>query len=68
MLTFAPPTITPRGVAQLAARHVRDVEVGSSSLLTPTFAGLALRAKPAVFCTLATLKRVAICSIHRQRH
>ena len=25
-----------RGVAQLAARHVRDVEVGSSSLLTPT--------------------------------
>ncbi len=26
----------PRGVAQLAARHVRDVEVGSSSLLTPT--------------------------------
>ncbi len=24
-----------RGVAQLAARHVRDVEVGSSSLLTP---------------------------------
>ncbi len=26
-----------RGVAQLAARHVRDVEVGSSSLLTPTF-------------------------------
>ena len=27
---------TARGVAQLAARHVRDVEVGSSSLLTPT--------------------------------
>ena len=27
---------TVRGVAQLAARHVRDVEVGSSSLLTPT--------------------------------
>ena len=26
-----------RGVAQLAARHVRDVEVGSSSLLTPTY-------------------------------
>ena len=25
-----------RGVAQLVARHVRDVEVGSSSLLTPT--------------------------------
>ena len=25
-----------RGVAQLAARHVRDVEVGSSSLLNPT--------------------------------
>lgn len=25
-----------RGVAQLAARHVRDVEVGSSSLLIPT--------------------------------
>ena len=25
-----------RGVAQLAARYVRDVEVGSSSLLTPT--------------------------------
>ena len=25
-----------RGVAQLAARHVRDVEVGSSSLPTPT--------------------------------
>ena len=29
--------IANRGVAQLAARHVRDVEVGSSSLLTPTF-------------------------------
>ncbi len=28
-----------RGVAQLAARHVRDVEVGSSSLLTPTNKG-----------------------------
>lgn len=26
-----------RGVAQLAARHVRDVEAGSSSLLTPTY-------------------------------
>ena len=25
-----------RGVAQLVARYVRDVEVGSSSLLTPT--------------------------------
>ena len=25
-----------RGVAQVAARHGRDVEVGSSSLLTPT--------------------------------
>ena len=30
------PRKTARGVAQLAARHVRDVEVGSSSLLTPT--------------------------------
>lgn len=29
--------LAARGVAQLAARHVRDVEVGSSSLLTPTF-------------------------------
>ena len=28
--------IINRGVAQLAARHVRDVEAGSSSLLTPT--------------------------------
>ena len=28
--------IANRGVAQLAARHVRDVEVGSSSLLIPT--------------------------------
>ena len=26
-----------RGVAQLVARYVRDVEAGSSSLLTPTF-------------------------------
>ena len=25
-----------RGVAQLVARYVRDVEAGSSSLLTPT--------------------------------
>ena len=25
-----------RGVAQMVARYVRDVEVGSSSLLTPT--------------------------------
>ena len=32
-ITFA---VANRGVAQLAARHVRDVEVGSSSLLTPT--------------------------------
>ena len=31
-----------RGVAQLAARHVRDVEVGSSSLLTPTVNGNAV--------------------------
>ena len=34
-ITFA-LAIANRGVAQLAARHVRDVEVGSSSLLTPT--------------------------------
>ena len=33
MRTFAG---TNRGVAQLAARHVRDVEVGSSNPLTPT--------------------------------
>lgn len=32
-ITFA---VANRGVAQLAARHVRDVEVGSSSLLIPT--------------------------------
>ncbi len=28
-----------RGVAQLVARYVRDVEAGSSSLLTPTKKG-----------------------------
>ncbi len=41
--------IANRGVAQLAARHVRDVEVGSSSLLTPTLfrqMGLTQRVKP----------------------
>ena len=40
IITFARSKIQTllnfRGVAQLAARHVRDVEVGSSSLLTPT--------------------------------
>ena len=35
-LIFAVEIKGARGVAQLAARHVRDVEVGSSSLLTPT--------------------------------
>ena len=35
IITFAVANAN-RGVAQLAARHVRDVEVGSSSLLTPT--------------------------------
>ena len=34
-LIFAPP-FGRRGVAQLVARYVRDVEAGSSSLLTPT--------------------------------
>ena len=33
--TFA-AVIKKRDVAQLVARHVRDVEVGSSSLLIPT--------------------------------
>ena len=35
-INFAVAIFANRGVAQLAARHVRDVEVGSSSLLTPT--------------------------------
>lgn len=35
-VNFAVAKSAARGVAQLAARHVRDVEVGSSSLLTPT--------------------------------
>lgn len=35
-INFAVAIFANRGVAQLAARHVRDVEVGSSSLLIPT--------------------------------
>lgn len=48
-INFAVAIFANRGVAQLAARHVRDVEVGSSSLLTPTKfqqMGLAQRVKP----------------------
>ena len=33
---FSLENIKDRDVAQLVARHVRDVEVGSSSLLIPT--------------------------------
>gem|GEM_PF-3131075 len=33
---FSLENIMDRDVAQLVARHVRDVEVGSSSLLIPT--------------------------------
>ena len=33
---FCNPETIHRGVAQLVARYVRDVEAGSSSLLTPT--------------------------------
>ncbi len=36
LLTFASGRKN-RDMAQLVARHVRDVEVGSSSLLIPTF-------------------------------
>ncbi len=45
-----------RGVAQLAARHVRDVEVGSSSLLTPTKL-LHTRLPPCRAATLYSVKQ-----------
>ena len=35
-LLFLPAGMNNRGVAQLVACYVRDVEAGSSSLLTPT--------------------------------
>ena len=34
-----PTNFSPRGVAQLVARYVRDVEVAGSSLVTPTKCG-----------------------------
>ena len=45
-LIFAVEIKGARGVAQLAARHVRDVEVGSSSLLTPTKKGFTHQCEP----------------------
>ena len=48
-LIFAVEIKGARGVAQLAARHVRDVEVGSSSLLTPTKKGSHISVNPFLF-------------------
>ena len=42
-----------RGVAQLVARYVRDVEAGSSSLLTPTGCG-AMHGIAPFFCDVAS--------------
>ncbi len=53
-----------RGVAQLVARYVRDVEAGSSSLLTPTITGKA-RYSPCFFF-LNLLLPIAFCLLPKK--
>ena len=60
-LIFAVEIKGARGVAQLAARHVRDVEVGSSSLLTPTKKGFTLMCEPFLFPLPAIAFLISVC-------